>query len=624
MIPWPRSTSMLLIAVGVLLALLSFVVVLAMPRLPLPGSGTSAPPWSAETAATGGFGGIDLWERFLTTALGVTGVADGLALTQALVLALPLLWLPVAVARVFRRARAGYALLLAPPLMWLLNNGTILVGTQFGLVDDVSTLRVPASHGIAGSLVFLTLSLGLLFSTYRLSGWRLTAVLLLLTLVTLVTGLFGWLNGVVSATALGVVLARSAPRRLRVRAPLGLAAALILAAIAVACHAALTADLTAPAAELSRSSDVLRNLLATLKQFGAMLIFVIVGLLIAFTRRAPQRRSLTAGVLIAIPAVVAGVIYPALTAPTLYTFTLLSAALGYLVIIALGSLAWSITSMPAHVRAIERSRVSARQEHAQLADPAAPSAVRMSVVVPTRNGTDVLDETLEVLGQALADADEIIVVENGSTDGTTAMVRDIQARWAHEAELILRHSQPGLGEALRVGTLASRGERLLLTADDLPFGFTDLDEFRQLDPATIVAIGSKAHPGSNVVRSRTRTIQSRIFRFLRSALLQSRVGDSQGTLWVDGEWGRSFARVSRESGLMWTTELVLAAEQQRHIVTEVPVALAPRHETGASRFRLGDAWRSVVGFTRLAVYKDDYCNEDWGRSTRAEPVKQDL
>ncbi|KJL21527.1 glycosyltransferase [Microbacterium azadirachtae] len=614
MLPWPRSTSALLIAVGAALAALSFVVVLAMPRLPLPGA--DAAPWSEATAATGGLGGIDLLERFLTSIAGTAAVADGLALAQALVLALPLLWLPVAVARVFRRARAGYALILAPPLLWLLNNGTILIGTQFGLVNDASPLRVPASHGIAGSLVFLTLSLGLLFSTYRMSGWRLTAAVLLLVAATLLTGMFGWLNGVVSATALGVVLARSTPRRLRVRAPFGLLAAVLLAALAVAAHAAVAADPSTPAV-VHPSGDVLRGLLATLKQFGAMLIFVIVGLLLAFTRRAPQRRSLVAGVLIASPAVIAGLVYPAVTAPNLYTFTLLSAALGYLVLIALGALAWSITSMPAHVRAIERSRVSGRGPH-DLSTASMRPPVGLSVVVPTRNGTDVLEETLDALGRALSADDEVIVVENGSTDGTTDMVRDIQSRWPYSAELILRHSPPGLGEALRVGTLATRGERLLLTADDLPFGFTDLDGFRRLDPSTIVAIGSKAHPESDVVRSRTRTIQSRIFRFLRSALLQSRVGDSQGTLWVDGEWGRSFARVSRESGLMWTTELVLAAEQQRNIVAEVPVALAPRHETGASRFRLGDAWRSFVGFTRLAVYKDDYCNEDWIRSTRPE------
>ena len=152
---------------------------------------------------------------------------------------------------------------------------------------------------------------------------------------------------------------------------------------------------------------------------------------------------------------------------------------------------------------------------------------------------------------------------------------------------------------------------MLLTADDLPFGMSDYEQFVRLPDDVMVAIGSKAHPDSQVRRSWRRSVQSKIFRFLREALLQSQVGDSQGTIWADGDWARSLAVVSRESGLMWTTELVLAAEQQHLRVVEVPVVLAESHESGSSRFRFGDAWRSVVGFTRLAVYKDDYSDENW-------------
>jgi hypothetical protein len=206
-------------------------------------------------------------------------------------------------------------------------------------------------------------------------------------------------------------------------------------------------------------------------------------------------------------------------------------------------------------------------------------------------------------------------VENGSSDSTREVLEQLAMTWDSPSRLVVVHSDPGLGEALRAGVLASTGRRLLLTADDLPFGFTDLEGFRVLPDDVVVAIGSKAHPDSDVTRSWRRTVQSRIFRFLREALLQSRVGDSQGTIWVDGVWARAFAHLSRETGLMWTTELVLAAEQQHLTVREVPVTLSEAHETGSSRFRFTDAWQSVVGFTRLAVYKDDYCNEDWIRST---------
>jgi glycosyltransferase involved in cell wall biosynthesis len=231
--------------------------------------------------------------------------------------------------------------------------------------------------------------------------------------------------------------------------------------------------------------------------------------------------------------------------------------------------------------------------------------------VPTRNGEGVLAASLDAVASRLSGDDELVVVENGSTDGTTALLESIAETWAHSVALNVLHSEPGLGNALRTGVLASRGERVLLTADDLPFGFSDLHGFARLPEEAVVAVGSKAHPASRVDRSWRREAQSGVFRWLRRALLHSAVGDSQGTIWVDGPWARSFAAVSRESGLMWTVELVLAAEQQGVDVYEVPVTLSESHDTRASRFRLRDARIAVREIMSLAVRKDDYSGQEW-------------
>lgn len=607
-LPWPRSTAMFLLMVGGLLGLVSLLVVLWMPDLSV--SGVEDAPSHELAAAYLGTGPLTAW---LATMPGV------LKPVQAVLIALPLVWLPLAVARIFRRARAGYALVLLPPIMWLLNNGTILIGTEYGLADVTSPLRVSALQGIPASLLFLSLSLVLLLSTARLSSGQLLAASLGLVVVDLVAELAMPFAGVAGALAIGV-LWRSA---LRGRARL--LGALLVSTIT----AALTVLLAQPLAQIlppvgapgevpvspAGWSDSLSRTLFVVKQFGAPFAFVLVGFILSMTRRTDQRRAIGAALAIAAPAVVIGVVVPVATGPSLYAYGVLSAALGLLVAVALGGIVWSVTSMPAHVRATERERLSGR-----LADQwARGEHTGISAVVPTRNGEQVIVGTVEALASRLGSDDEVVVVENGSSDGTVAVLEELSSRWNHPAKLVLLHSDPGLGEALRTGALASRGGRLLLTADDLPFGFTDLDEFLGLPDDVLVAIGSKAHPDSNVQRHRRRTLQSKIFRFLREALLQSRVGDSQGTIWVDGNWGRAFALHSRETGLMWTTELVLAAEQQGVAVREVPVQLHETHEAGSSRFRFADAWRSVVGFFRLAVYKDDYCDENW--ATPVAPVR---
>lgn len=611
----PSSTKLFLLLIGLMVAAASFIVVLSMPDLR---AGESSHADGVLVA-----GGEPL-AALLASWLGGTEAAlrAGKVLLAAVV-ALPLLWLPLAIARIFGRARAGYALLLLPALMWLLNNGTILVGTELGLFDEVSGARVPVVLGLVGSSLFLALSVTLLLSTYRLALAPLAAATGAVAVAASFAALTGWLAGLAAALPVAVLWWLNVRTAWRwVAAPVAAAA---VCAVALGVHAGVSAAVAGPGTGqliiVEPATTYLPSVLAVIKHFGAMISFVAVGFVLVVTRRGPQRRPLLASFAIAIPAVVLGLGYATIAGPSADNYSLLAAALGYLVALALGSLVWSITSLPSHVRSVERSRLSSRW--GVPAQEPERSPIGLSVIVPTRNGAEVLPETLSRLGAQLGPGDEIIVVENGSTDDTTAVVERIRAGWDAAPEFELLHSAPGLGEALRTGVAGSRGGRLLLTADDLPFGFTDLEGFRGLPERTAVAIGSKAHPDSVVERGRLREIQSGVFRFLRSSLLQSRVGDSQGTIWVDGAWGREFARLSRESGLMWTTELVLAAEQQGHVVAEVPVTLSARHEAGASRFRFRDAGRSVIGFMRLAIYKDDYCNEDWGPSTRAEHTLRD-
>lgn len=705
---WLRSTSLFLFLVGLALSVASMAVVLSMPELTWhpaqdaelrsmhesygdsgavaegPSASPEGPTVEDDGDSPSPVGSGEPGPYLVALLLGRLTNADspypGLAVVQALLVALPMLWLPTAVARVFKRARAGYAMVLLPAVMWLVNNGTILVGTEYGLSDEVSVLRVPALYGLPASLAFLSLSLLLLFSTYRLSPVRLVGASLL---VAVLAGLAGF-SGVGAAIAVGVLWWLNPPTRGRwLRA---LVAGVVAVGLALAVHAGVVGAVSArpaasaqPVASEAAGYDVWRDLylglsypepingepstfdvewseeaawadakavdpevefgsqahaailrdgfleqvsadpwtalhlyvlkaLFVIKHFGAMLVFIVIGFVVALSRRSPQRRPLGAALAIAVPTLLLGFLPPVMGIPLLYFYSTLSAALGLLVAVSLGALVWSLTSMPAHVRASERMRLSGRLP---VASPPANGGGGLSVIVPTRNGEQVIGETISTLASVLTPADEIVVVENGSTDRTSDVLDELSSSWASECRLVIRHSKPGLGEALRCGVLASTGGRLLLTADDLPFGFSDLDQFERLPRTVVVAVGSKAHPDSVVSRSPLRTLQSRIFRFLRAALLQSRVGDSQGTLWVDGAWGRAFALVSREVGLMWTTELVLAAEQQGIRVEEVPVSLADRHESGSSRFRFSDAWQSVVGFTRLAIYKDDYCNEDW-------------
>jgi dolichyl-phosphate beta-glucosyltransferase len=174
----------------------------------------------------------------------------------------------------------------------------------------------------------------------------------------------------------------------------------------------------------------------------------------------------------------------------------------------------------------------------------APEARALNYVIPAHsrpahNSTAVMEASLRTLATRLdGRAAEVLVVENGSTDGTQALLERLEQSWTHPTvSLVLLRSAQGMGNAYRAGIAASRGVRVVLTAIDLPFGFSDLEAAEHVDPAAHpVVIGSKGHRDSVVDRGLLRRVLSWGFWTLRRLVLGMRTLDPQGTFVLAGDW----------------------------------------------------------------------------------------
>ncbi|MGR6965888.1 glycosyltransferase [Geodermatophilus sp. URMC 61] len=222
----------------------------------------------------------------------------------------------------------------------------------------------------------------------------------------------------------------------------------------------------------------------------------------------------------------------------------------------------------------------------------------LSYVVPAHNSAPAIEDTLRALADRLDGRDaEVIVVENGSTDGTGALLERIQRTWTHPGvSLRVLRSAKGMGNAYRAGIAASCGARVVLTADDLPFGFDDLDAAEEVDPAVHpVVIGSKGHRDSDVDRGLLRRVLSAGFLVLRRAVLGMRTLDPQGTFVLAGDWAREIGPRLTEPGYLVTTELCFLAERSGVQPLEVPVRLSPQHCDHRSRITVRDVRQMAVG-----------------------------
>jgi dolichyl-phosphate beta-glucosyltransferase len=108
--------------------------------------------------------------------------------------------------------------------------------------------------------------------------------------------------------------------------------------------------------------------------------------------------------------------------------------------------------------------------------PSTQLPIELSIIIPAYNESLTIEETLRTIGDFLAVQpydSEIIVVDDGSTDGTAALVSTYSND--HPSVRILHHhSNTGKGASIRTGVLAARGTYLFFMDADLSVPIDEL------------------------------------------------------------------------------------------------------------------------------------------------------
>jgi glycosyltransferase involved in cell wall biosynthesis len=110
-----------------------------------------------------------------------------------------------------------------------------------------------------------------------------------------------------------------------------------------------------------------------------------------------------------------------------------------------------------------------------------PSSCRMkftlSVVIPCFNEVNTIAAVIDAVKAAPVKAIEIIIVDDGSTDGT----RSVLEQCAHRVDRVIYHSHnQGKGAALRSGFASATGDIVIVQDADLEYDPQDF--FRMIEP----------------------------------------------------------------------------------------------------------------------------------------------
>lgn len=232
--------------------------------------------------------------------------------------------------------------------------------------------------------------------------------------------------------------------------------------------------------------------------------------------------------------------------------------------------------------------------------------MQLSIVIPAYNEYERLSRSLELVSAHLARAGhrdaEVIVVDDGSTDGTASLVREWSVRWP-ALRLIQLPANQGKGAAVRAGILASRGEIVGFADADLSAPIEQLELLLgDLEDAEI-AILSRALPGTRLERrqSRPRETMGKLYGFLAQLLVLRGVPDPQcGLKLYRGALGRQLFAGSTESGVLFDTEVLAMATQRGARISQRPALW--RHDPDSRlHFGLGGSIGVALSLLRLKM-----------------------
>ena len=240
----------------------------------------------------------------------------------------------------------------------------------------------------------------------------------------------------------------------------------------------------------------------------------------------------------------------------------------------------------------------------------------VDVVIPVLNEAHVLQKSVETLlaflRSSLRYRWQIVIVDNGSTDGTQAVAAELTA--AHPEVTFLRLASRGRGRALRYAWLQSKADIVCYMDVDLS---THLSHIPELIGAIArdgydIATGSRLLPESRTTRSLKREIVSRLYNLLLKVALSVRFSDAQcGFKAVSRNAVETIVPQIEDQSWFFDTELLALAENQGYRIKDIPVVWVEDDDSRVKILQTG--WEDIKGVVRLR-------RRGWSRHPAAEPV----
>lgn len=224
----------------------------------------------------------------------------------------------------------------------------------------------------------------------------------------------------------------------------------------------------------------------------------------------------------------------------------------------------------------------------------------LSVFLPTYNEEGnikaVVLNTKQVL-EAVADKWEILVINDGSKDGTRAVVEDLEK---NDARIQIKNhdGNRGYGAALRTGFYNAKYKWIAFIDSDGQFDFSEIEKFvtKQQETNADLVIGYYKKRRVSTLK----IVTSRLWEFSVFILFGLKVHDIDcGFKLISADVFKKIPHLESERGAFISSELLIKARKAGFKIEEVPVTHYPRLKGSGTGRNLNVIIKSFVDLLRL-------------------------
>jgi glycosyltransferase involved in cell wall biosynthesis len=223
---------------------------------------------------------------------------------------------------------------------------------------------------------------------------------------------------------------------------------------------------------------------------------------------------------------------------------------------------------------------------------AAATGLEVSIVMPCLNEAETLASCIQTAQRALDEggfAGEVIVADNGSSDGSVAIAKELGAR-------VVEVARKGYGNALMGGIQAAEGAFVIMGDADRSYDFAAIGPFiERLRGGDDLVVGNRflggIEPGA--MPWSHRWIGNPVLTWISRVFFHTPIGDMHCGL-------RAFRKDAyermhlRAAGMEFASEMVIKASLKRMRIGEVPVVLRPDGRSRPPHLRTWrDGWRHL-------------------------------